>query len=431
MPIQPEQKQSKTAQSKTVRSQTVSFDAMFQHASLGILICNSEGAIEQVNPHANRIFGYQNDELIGQKVEVLIPQKIRKTHLDHRTRYNEAPKSRAMGMGMDLSALRKDGTEFSVEVSLAPYEVDGKKQIVSFISDITARKKTEEALKKLNATLEMKVAERTEALSQAIMELQHINENLKNEMEQRKKAEEEARQALQKEQELSELKSRFVSMASHEFRTPLSGILSSASLIEKYQTPADEAKCLKHLQTIKASVRNLTAILNDFLSVDKLDEGKVQCHPASFSLADFTREFAQDMQALAKKEQVILCEHKGEKVLVFMDQQLLRNVLMNLLSNAIKYSPEGENILLTSELNDSRIILTVQDKGMGIPKEDQKHLFDRFFRAKNVTATQGTGLGLNIVKKYLDLMGGEISFTSHENEGTVFTVILPRGITQN
>ena len=211
------------------------YHALFQHSSLGIIISDEEGFINKVNPFANRLFGYEENELVGQKIEILIPQSIKGKHVSYRASYNKQPSPRPMGVGMDLRAARKDGTEFPVEISLAVYEADGKKQILSFISDITVRKKAEEALKQLNIELEAKVQERTNELSQAILELQHINASLSQ-------AEEDARQAYEKERELSELKSRFVSMASHEFRTPLSGILTSASLIGRYYALADKEK---------------------------------------------------------------------------------------------------------------------------------------------------------------------------------------------
>jgi PAS domain S-box-containing protein len=407
------------------REDKTAYQAIFQHSSLGIIVSNAQGVIEQVNPHANKLFGYSNDELIGQKIEVLIPRKLKHQHESHRNSYNEKPRPRTMGLGIDLAALKKDGTEFPVEISLAHFETNGAKQIVSFINDITLRKKADEELKKLNSELEEKVEERTKELSQAIMELQHINDNLEKAMVHRKKAEEEALIAFEREKELSELKSRFVSMASHEFRTPLSGILTSVSLIARYTEPSDNEKRAKHIQTIKNSVHNLTSILNDFLSLDKLEEGRLECHPKLFSIEEFVENLTQEMEVLSKKGQKILYEHHGEHKIILLDPQLLRNILINLLSNAFKYSSENEKICLITTTQDSELRVVIKDNGIGIPMAEQKHLFERFFRARNATAIQGTGLGLTIVKKYLDLMGGSIKFNSIENAGTTFTITLP------
>ncbi len=407
---------------------TVAYESMFENASIGILISNGAGIIEKVNPSASRLFGYGLEELVGQKIEVLIPATLRKTHVQHREGYAQRPSPRPMGLGMDLSALRKDGTTFPIEISLATYTIGDKKEIVSFVSDISKRKKDEEGLQRLAEELETKVQERTEALSQAIQELQQMNENLNHEMEQRKNAEQEVRRAFEKEKDLGELKSRFVSMASHEFRTPLSGILTSTALIDRYNQSGDKEKIGRHIQTIKSSVQNLTNILNDFLSLDKLEAGRVECRPSSFSMDDFARDLVDEMQSLAKKGQRILYQHQGGKELVVLDREILRNVLINLLSNAMKYSPEGVDVHFGIEQQDSRIVIIVRDEGIGIPEVEQGQLFERFFRARNATNVQGTGLGLNIVKRYLGLMGGSISYISRENEGTTFTVILPEGI---
>lgn len=405
------------------------FEAMFSHAKIGLIVANAEGLIEDVNPFAVRLFGYDEDELIGKTIEVLIPSSLRTKHVHHRAGFNSNPGPRAMGIGLDLMATKKDGTEFPVEVSLAHYVIDGKMQVVSFINDITQRKKAEIELKELNKELEKKVAERTKDLTQALMELNHINANLSTEMEYRKKIEEDVRRALEKEKELNEFKSRFVAMASHEFRTPLGGILTSASLIARYEKPEDAEKRAKHVNTIKTAVLNLTNILNDFLSLDKLETGKIECHPTTFSLGELVSEIIETVEASANHQR-ILHEHRGAHDLITADKTMLRNILTNLLSNATKYSPDDRNVHLTTESDDVRTVVTVKDFGLGIPAEEQRHLFERFFRAKNAATIQGTGLGLHIIKKYLDLMGGSIEFTSELNVGTTFTVILPKGHTQ-
>jgi PAS domain S-box-containing protein len=401
------------------------YQALFTYSNIGIIIADAAGIIQQANPFAKKIFGYQDHGLVGEKIEILIPTTLRHRHEEHRAEYNEKPRPRDMGMGVNLMALKKDGTEFPVEVSLTFYQVEGKRQIVSFITDITFRKKAEEELKRLNTELEAKVAERTQELSQALLELSHINENLQEEMEQRKNIESEVRRALEKEKELSELKSRFVSMASHEFRTPLSGILTSVSLIARYHQAQDEGKRTKHVKTIKTSVQNLTNILDDFLSLDKLDQGKITCRPSSFHLVGLAQTLVVDMQELAKEGQNITYRHHGAETAIFLDKEMLRNVLINLLSNAMKYSPPQTAITFVTKQEDSQIVLSIQDQGMGIPESDQKNIFETFFRANNATTIQGTGLGLNIVKRYLDLMGGRVTFVSQENVGTIFTVTVP------
>lgn len=405
--------------------QSSTFKALFDHSSIGIIISNDQGEIERANPFASRTFGYGPDELCGQKIEVLVPPHLSERHIHYRENYIRNPQPRAMGSNLNLLAVKKDGTHFPVEISLTYFETDGRKQIVSFVNDITERKKAENDLLRLTEELESKIAERTKELSDALLELGHTNEGLQQEMEQRKKVEAQIRGMLEREKELSELKSRFVSMASHEFRTPLGGILTSVSLISKYPQTEDAPKREKHIQNIKKSVRNLTNILNDFLSLDKLDQGKVGTAPIEFDLMAFLSELVEELHETSDKNQNFKVENEVPALMVYQDREKIRNVLINLISNAIKYSPENTTITLRSFVGPTQVRLEVEDQGMGIPEADQKHLFERFFRAHNVINLQGTGLGLNIVKRYLDLMGGDISFKSIENKGTTFIVTLP------
>ncbi|MEQ9099083.1 MAG: PAS domain S-box protein [Imperialibacter sp.] len=243
----------------------------------------------------------------------------------------------------------------------------------------------------------------------------------------RKKAEKEILNALNKEKELNELKSRFVTTASHEFRTPLSTILSSASLIGRYVGETEVAdKIEKHVMRIKSSVNNLTYILNDFLSLGKLEEGKTTFHPTIFDFEEFIEETISQIGPTLKKDQKIVVDPSSPVVgNVYADEQMIKNVLINLLNNASKYSDEGKSIRLSLTAKKNQLVFKVKDDGIGIPAKDQQHLFDRFFRANNAINIQGTGLGLNIVKKYIELMNGHIEFSSEENKGTEFKVSIP------
>jgi len=232
-------------------------------------------------------------------------------------------------------------------------------------------------------------------------------------------------EALQKEKALNEMKSRFVSMASHEFRTPLSTILSSVSLIEKYIENNTIENTPKHFKRVKNSVKGLTDILNDFLSVDKLENQRAEIKLTQFDYLSFAKEMVEDMQNMCQEGQKIESKITGSNTEIISDLNILRNILYNLLTNAIKYSKEGQKIIYDSVLGENSIVITIQDFGIGIPEHEQKQLFTRFFRAKNSTNIKGTGLGLNIVKNYLEMLGGKISFESSENKGTSFTVFIP------
>ena len=386
-------------------------EALFQHATEGILVVNQQGEIVRINPSAEKLFGYNSDALIGKKIEVLIPQRFAHNHHHHRDQYANNPHARPMGLGMELWGLKKDGTEFPLEISLSPFQAPEGRFIMAFIMDITIRKQAEEKQKNYSVELERQVKNRTLILEEAIQELEKTKKELHT--------------ALQKEKELNELKSRFVSMASHEFRTPLTTMMSSLSLVTRYGENNDKDNQLKHVGKIKNAINNLTDILNDFLSVSKLEEGKVENLPEPLDIKLFIAEIISDMQSMAGSEQLIVQHHVG-KAQVNIDRKLLKNILFNLISNAIKFSPTQATIDVHVQVNNSTIRIDVSDHGIGISKEDQKHLFERFFRGHNATHIQGTGLGLNIVARYAELMNASLDFVTEENKGTTFTIIIPQ-----
>ena len=240
-----------------------------------------------------------------------------------------------------------------------------------------------------------------------------------------KKAEEDLLRALRIEQELNDLKSRFISMASHEFRTPLSAIHSSAILIGKQNEPGKEDKRLRYLKQIKNNVRNLVVILDDFLSLSKLEEGKIACQPAEFDIMDLIRSVLEELEINLKVGQHFSEDFETASLMVFLDQKLVRHILVNLLSNAIKYSPEKTGIYIHIRKTDEKLQIAIRDEGMGIPEDEHGQLFNRFFRAKNSVNIPGTGLGLHIVKHYTELMKGTISFESEVGKGSTFMLALP------
>ncbi len=382
-------------------------ETLFYYATEGILVSNEQGQILRINPSAEKLFGYEYGELLGKNVDQLVPRHLAKVHTEHRGRFNKNPHARSMGLGMELFGLKKNGTEFPLEISLSPYTTSEGKFIFAFIVDITLRKQAEENLKNYSSELEKQVKNRTLILEEAIVEL--------------KKTKKELNDSLEKERELNELKSRFVSMASHEFRTPLATILSSLSLVTKYGELNEKDKQKKHIARIKSSINDLTNILNDFLSVSKLEEGKLHCEPEIFNLKSYINEIITELQPLSKENQSIEYTHEGKEI-ASLDTKMLKNILFNLISNAIKFSVEGKSIKIKTSVSEREVIIHIADQGIGISIEDQKHLFERFFRGSNATHIQGTGLGLNIVVKYVEMMNGIIDFESIENKGTTFTI---------
>ena len=388
-------------------NQSYRYEALFNHASMGIVVVNSKSFIQSVNPFALNLFEYTIEELIDKPIEVLIPNRYHNKHVGHRDAYTRNPNSRPMGVGLDLFAVKKSGIEFPVEVSLGNYQKDGDKNVIAFISDISIRKKAEADIEKLNDDLEATVEQRTKQLTDAMHQLELSKEEMSK--------------SLEKEKELSELKSRFVSMASHEFRTPLSTVLSSAYLIEKYTTTEDQQKREKHLQRIVSSVSMLTDILNDFLSVGKIEEGKIQVRLTEFNIEEVITAIAGEIKNNLKPNQKIQYQHKGNTSVV-MDTSLMKHIIMNLVSNASKFSAEGSPVEILTTGTKEQLILSVKDNGIGISKEDQKHLMERFFRGANAGNIQGTGLGLHIVSKYAELMHGTVECKSELEKGTQFII---------
>jgi signal transduction histidine kinase len=240
----------------------------------------------------------------------------------------------------------------------------------------------------------------------------------------RQKAEEDLRKALEKEKQLNELKSRFVSMTSHEFRTPLTSILSSAELLENYGHKWNEEKKNQYLQRIQNSVKNMTALMNDVLLLGKAESGNLECKLTQLNLESFCREIVEELQLTASTHTIVF---QGQNLpsKVSLDEKLLRHILTNLLSNAIKYSPKSDRVDFEVSSDSQTVIFKIVDYGIGIPAREQEQLFSSFHRASNVGSIAGTGLGLAIVKKAVDLHGGQIEVNSQEGIGTTFTVTLP------
>lgn len=494
------------------------YKILFESIEEGFIIVDKTGTILLSNPRTCDLFGYKRGKIIGLKVEDLIPMNLREKHVKIRTDFHQAPKKRAMGAGMNLKALRKDGSTFYVEISLNHIEVSGDTYVSALITDISDRVAKEKEIQELNSDLEEKVKQRTKEVAESqelysaiarnfpngtinvfdrklnyvfvegkeLFQLGITSENLigTNYLE---KISEEIRpkiklalmtvfkgepqdfeidfrgqnyrinavplsyesgqidrilvvernitaqkqiaiqqnEALEKERSLNEMKSRFVSMASHEFRTPLSTVLSSTSLIEKYIEKERYDKTAKHTDRIKKSVHSLTEILNDFLSVDKLETQITPVRFITFDYKQLSKDMVEEMETISKQGQVIIRELSGDNFTINSDPNIIKNILYNLISNAIKYSGENKTILYRTEISDKELQIIVRDHGIGIPKQDQEQLFSRFFRAKNVTNIKGTGLGLNIVKKYLEMLNGSLTFESEENQETTFYITIP------
>ncbi|MGK2861149.1 MAG: PAS domain-containing sensor histidine kinase [Chitinophagaceae bacterium] len=398
--------------------------SLFENATEGIILTGSHGNILLVNPATERIFNYDSSELIGQPIEILIPDQLKTPHHKMREGFYQKPSNRVMGQGRDLNGRKKDGSKIPVEVSLSHYTKENDLFVIAFVVDITRRKEIEQdmiaqqkqleqvstEIRKLNAELEIKVEQRTMILKEALQRLEQSQKELS--------------EALDKEKQLNEIKSRFVSMASHEFRTPLSTVLSSASLLSKYTTTEQQDKRNRHTDKIKSSVKQLNDILEDFLSLGKLDEGKKESQCSEFDLKALTTETINELNRLLKKDQHFEMNYDGSTK-VYSDKKLLKNILINLITNSVKFSGEGSEIRINTKVDKEKAVVSIADQGIGIGEEDQQHLFTTFFRGANATNIQGTGLGLHIVKRYIDILNGTLQLKSKLNHGTTVTFSIP------
>jgi PAS domain S-box-containing protein len=390
------------------------FEAIFQESAIGILVTNSKFEIILSNKFADQLFGFNSNELLGENISLLIPNHLKDRHHGHLENLgHDKPISRPMGIGLDLNAKRKDGSLFPIEISLSHFKASDSMHYIAFVSDKTLKRKVEmelilknQQINHLNETLEQEVAARTQALQNTLDKLE-VNAK-------------ELAQSLEKEKVLGDLKTRFVSMASHEFRTPLTSILGSATLIEKYNKVEDQPKREQHINRIKSSVSHLTEILEEFLSVGKLEDGKLEIHPTDFFIKEFIEDILTDFSTYNQPIQFVL----DEDFTCFQDASILRKVIINGLSNALKFSQK--EVVLQVKRSDSSVQLRIIDQGIGISTEDQKHLFERFFRGGNATVIQGTGLGLHLVDRYMRLLGGKVEISSELNKGTELRLQFPQ-----
>jgi PAS domain S-box-containing protein len=364
---------------------------LFENSLVPMLINDSATRkTNAVNDNGVKLFGYKSKEDFINNFDWA-------NHFENKVDYTKLGKA-IMETGkvkLDLVRMKRiDGTPF--QAKLASKLSTDKCFVQIIITDITNQVSFQEEL-------EAKVNQRTIELSES----------------------------LAREKELNEMKSNFLGIASHEFRTPLGTILSSASLLKKYTENIPQESITKHIDRISSSVIHLNAILNDFLTLEKLRKGFVDFELTEFNLPEFMTQTISEVDEIAKSNnQRIQYTHIGESN-VSQSPKILKNILLNLLSNASKFSEQGKKIKITTEVTATSISLIIQDHGIGISLSDQKKLFTEFYRASNAKNIQGTGLGLVIVKNYINMLSGTISLSSRPNKGTLITLTLPRYLSEN
>ncbi|HLS30966.1 MAG TPA: ATP-binding protein [Flavobacteriaceae bacterium] len=399
-------------------NQTNVFEILCKTISEGVIIVNKTLGIVTSNEAVEDIFGYNKEELVGQSFKLLFPKKYQSQLHQSFNNYFTFTTSENISHRKDIKGIKKDGSIFPVDVSMNSFEFDEQRLVLFLITDNSLALKQQQEIIELNQRLGKMVDERTLKLRQTIVEL-------KDEISRRKEAESKTKAALDKERELNELKTKFLSLVSHEFKTPLSVILSSASLAEKYTKPQQQEKREKHFNNIKLKVKSLNNILNDFLSIERLQTEKDTYRLEDFPLSRVVNNVVYDANMLSKEGQKIHYPENIDKVLIHYDEQILELTLTNLINNAIKYSPEDSNIDITVNIKKDKLNISVADEGMGIPEKEQKFIFDPYFRAENVLHKAGTGIGLNMVKGHLEKLNSTVRFTSKEGQGSTFTISIP------
>ncbi|MCT7948512.1 PAS domain-containing sensor histidine kinase [Ancylothrix sp. C2] len=345
-----------------------------------LLVTTSSGQIKTINPAAQKLFGYSEAELLGQPVSLLIKDQ---QFIDDIKNQLPCLNGSELLRNREVVCSKKEGDNFLVDFSCSCIQADGieKRDFVYIGRDITERKR----------------------------------------------AEAETQKALETQKELNQMRANFISMTSHEFRTPLTVILTSVELLENFYETTDKykPKVQQYFKMIENAIRQMADMLDEVLLLSKAEAGKLTFHPSLLDVKKFSEEIVAEMQFSKSKKHTLKFTCPPEKVFGWVDEKLLRQILVNLLSNAIKYSPQGGMVRFDLRQEQDNVSFEIEDEGMGILKEDQERLFESFYRGRNVNNISGTGLGLAIVKSSVDLHGGEIIMRSEVGKGTVFQVILP------
>ena len=397
-----------------IKVKSENFKRIFDMAPYGMVITKigESSEIIDVNQAFKEITEFESEDLIGKPSTSFIHPSIAEQIT------NEFLKTGNVNDYEFTFTSRKNNIK-TLLLSSVRIDYDEVPSTLTVMKDITEQKKNDIELENYRHHLEELIKERTG-------ELETLNIKLKEEIVKQKEAEEKVKQALANEKELGNLKTRFISIASHEFRTPLATMYSSTELLELFYKNDSGEKFLSQIDRIRNNIHHLTEIMDDVLVISRADAGKVKYEPAIVKIETFMKEIVEDTGVLLSKNHKLNYKLSITDEEIEIDEKLFKIVIMNLISNAIKYSPVGGSIGLEVAKNKNKILFKITDQGIGIPAKDQKHLFEPFHRAENVGHIHGTGLGLAIVKKYVELHKGNIKIKTKIDEGTTFTISIPQ-----
>jgi len=375
------------------------FRELLEAAPDAIMQVDAEGRIILLNRVTEDMFGYSRDELLGQPVEVLIPQELHARHAEHRAHYRKHPMTRTMGSGLALEGIRKDGSRFPVEISLSPsHSADGFR-VTAIIRDTTERRVAEERMRRVQEEYTQRLAETNAELEMTNRELERANR----------------------------LKSEFLASMSHELRTPLHTIIGFSELLgEELEGPLNE-KQKRFVQHIHKDSLHLLELINDVLDISKIEADRLELRPEAFDFTALIAESLASVRSLADAKSHILETASDVPTAVQADRLRIKQILVNLLSNAIKFTPEGGRIRLEARVRDPFVLVSVSDTGVGIPAEEHESIFEKFHQVGATTkgVREGTGLGLAITKRLVEQHGGRIWVQSQPQQGSTFLFTLP------
>lgn len=375
------------------------FRQLLEAAPDAIMQVNANGQIVLLNRVTEDMFGYTRDELLGQPVELLIPQELRARHAEHRAHYQQNPMTRTMGSGLALEGIRKDGSRFPVEISLSPSTSEEGFRVTAIIRDITERRMAADRLRRVQEEYTQRLAESNAELELTNRELERANR----------------------------LKSEFLASMSHELRTPLHTIIGFSELLgEELEGPLNE-KQQRFVQHIHTDSLHLLELINDILDISKIEAGRLELRPEAFDFTALVAESLASVRSLAEAKSQTLETALEVSSAVEADRLRIKQILVNLLSNAIKFTPEGGRIRLEARVQESVVVVSVNDNGVGIPFEEHESIFDKFHQVGSTTkgVREGTGLGLAITKRLVEQHGGNIWVQSKPQQGSTFFFTLP------